>query len=109
MEDQVKGRYSSYKVGFLGDFAAVTFMLTTPKISESSTQVSKYQRRSFTVTTLSECFGQAALDQAIINETDPHTLPMLEEAKKDLQSFIENNGKTNPNEAIDWEPVRHYS
>ncbi len=109
MEDNSKGRYSSYKVDFLGDFAGVSLVLTNPRITQSSAQVTKYCRREFLVETLSDTFRQADLDLAIQRETDAPTLNVMMKAKEALQDFIAKNGETNPNEAIDWAAELDYS
>ncbi len=102
-------KYSSYSVGYAGDYASVTLGLVKPIISESSMPKDKYNRASFQVITTSETFRQATLSDAVekaLHQKDYSTYVTLLNAQSSLNHFISENGSINPNEAADWETVQ---
>ncbi len=103
-----KGLYSAFQVEYLGDKAGVTCALITPTTSTSSRPKDKHHRETFSVVTTSHSFNRASLQQMIAtmsDGSDPVTLAFLEKARDALEDFIEQNGETNPHEAVDWEPL----
>ena len=107
MEKQ--GLYKTFNVGYLGDFAGVICELVKPTVSTSSCPKDRYHRQTFMVTTTSHSFNRKSLENLIHDiaseGSDIATLEFLKAAQAGLKKFIDVNGETNPNEALDWAPV----
>ncbi len=108
MKQQVS-LYDAFTVGYMGDYAGVTCHLVTPTIRTSSRPKDKCNREIFMVTTTSHFFNSRSLAKQIEDMTtegyDFATLEFLKAAQTRLDKFIDLNGRTNPNEEIDWEVV----
>lgn len=106
------GKYTSFKIGFEGDHAAARLVLKEPYNIESS-KVTEYpsndhepvRRTSFKVSVTSELFDLDGLRTAFEIANDDADLAILESAKDALESFIAENGNTNPYEAADWDAM----
>ncbi len=107
MEEQ--SLYKAFTVGYLGDYAGVTCHLAVPIIGTSSRPKDKWHRETFTVETSSHIFNRKSLVNRIreieFDGRDITTLEFLKTAQTRLENFIDLNGETNPNEAIDWERI----
>lgn len=99
-------KFSSYTVGYIGDFAGVILNYETPVVVKSSKPKDKHNRELFDVIHTSQSFNQASLKTAILDsleQKDYSTYVTLLNAQFTLNHFIHENGLTNPYEATDWE------
>lgn len=99
-------KYSSYKVGYAGDYASVVMDFNEPVITRSERPKDKHHRESFEVVTTSQTFNQGSLSKAVegaLASKDYSSYVMLLEAQSSLNHFVRENGAINPLEAADWE------
>ena len=99
-------KFSSYTIGYAGDYATATMQLEKPVVTMSSKPKGKYYRESFLVVTTSQLFNRESIVAAVkdaLTEKDYPSYIMLLNAQSSLNSFIRENGAVNPAEAADWE------
>jgi hypothetical protein len=95
------------KVGYAGDYAAVTLALVKPVVTQGERH-EKFRTVCFDVIKTSDMFNLESLSDKIGEVEkggDVSTLQVLKNAWDRLTTFVQENGKYNPAESIDWEPV----
>ncbi|HNQ92917.1 MAG TPA: hypothetical protein PKI93_08320 [Alphaproteobacteria bacterium] len=107
--DQSDSLYTDFSVGFAGDHAAANCKLRTPRVGTSSRPKDRYHRTDFSVTTYADTFNLVSIGEQIDRAAElglsEGTVRFLERARIALEKFVEENGNTNPAEAVDWEDV----